>query len=173
MSELERVDALRTAFDRSFEEPLPVREEFARVLVVEAGGEDVALRLEDVRGLFLDASIEPVPTAPPTVLGLVALLGKEWPVYDLGGLLGRPGKISRRVLCLVRGAPGVGVTFERLRSLLAVRPGEISSVTREGAVERLVIDGASTIPLVDLSALVTRELGHTDSERGKNRGAGP
>jgi len=62
----------------------------AEVLVVELAGERRALPDTVVREILPLGHLTPVPTAPPSVCGVIQVRGQVIPVLDLGGTLKGP-----------------------------------------------------------------------------------
>jgi purine-binding chemotaxis protein CheW len=86
-----RVVELRTAFDRSFAEPVvgagPPME---HLLTIRVAGQPYAVRLSEVAGVFTGWSIVPVPGPRAELLGIAGHRGELIPVYDLASVLGVP-----------------------------------------------------------------------------------
>lgn len=84
-----RAAELRSAFDRSFAEPLrAAANDRVNLLGIHVGGDAYAVRLSEITGLFIAKKIVSVPSPAAEFLGLAGLRGSIVPVYCLGALLG-------------------------------------------------------------------------------------
>lgn len=83
-----------------------------RALVVGDEAAPLAIAVHAVRSVVADPPLTPVPTAPPTVLGLANVRGEIVPVLDTGLLLGLDA-VGRAAYVLVvdtaRGPAGFAV----------------------------------------------------------------
>jgi purine-binding chemotaxis protein CheW len=105
-----KVVQLRTAFDRSFAEPVArAGPRMEHLLTIRVGGQPYAVRLSEVAGVYTGWSVVPVPGPRRELLGISGHRGDLIPVYDLAALLGitqpeRPG-------CFVSAAGSEPVAF--------------------------------------------------------------
>lgn len=84
-----RVAELRTAFDRSFAEPVAgAARRMEHLLTIRVGGRPFAVRLTDVAGVYTGWPVVPVPGPRPELLGIAGHRGDLVPVFDLAALLG-------------------------------------------------------------------------------------
>lgn len=156
---------LRQEFDRSFAEP-PVSgivsvEDF---LAIGIGGDPYAVRLAEIRGLYADRRIVPLPTPVPELLGMASFRGQIAPVYNLAALLGYSHLRERtlpRWLVLVRWRVPVALAFDAFETHLRVAPEAIvesSAVVDTGRVRPhtrgAVQDDAVRRPIVPLPAVL-------------------
>ncbi len=111
-------DALRRAFDRSFAEaPRRLDAPTEDFLAIRLGGNPHALRLSELKGLFGDKRIVPVPSGLRELMGLAGFRGTILPVYDLGILLGDAPSVAARWLVVTSAKP-VAFAFEWFEGLL-------------------------------------------------------
>ena len=125
----ERAEALRSAFDRSFTEPVrsdttPV----ADLLAFHAGSQAYAVHLSEIAGLFADKRITRLPGHGAELLGIAGFRGAIVPVYGLAAFLGLTASDAPRWLMVASGAP-IAFAFETFDFHLRVSRAAI--VTRE------------------------------------------
>jgi purine-binding chemotaxis protein CheW len=141
-----RAAALRAEFDRGFADPPPPpRPAPALCLAITVADRPYAVALEEVRGLFADRPVSPLPSHVPGCLGLAQLAGEIVPVHGLRSLLGHPAGGMPRWL-LRTGAVALG--FDRLEGCLQFEKGELAS-GGEGPIAGLLAGR----PLLNLAAL--------------------
>jgi chemotaxis signal transduction protein len=81
---------LREAFDAAFAAPLPEPAPSGEVLLIlQAGGESLAVRRGEVTGFLRAAGIARAPGRSPAFVGLAAVRGEVFPVWNLADLMGR------------------------------------------------------------------------------------
>jgi len=86
-----RAAAFREEFDHAFAGPLNIgKRNFEAWICFRSGGEKLAVRTGQIAGVARRKRIQPIPTVAPGLLGITALGGVLFPVYDLGPLLGLP-----------------------------------------------------------------------------------
>lgn len=68
--------------------------ELDRALVVDVGTERIAIPLEQVREVVFEPQVSRLPTAPASVLGLIAVRGEVLALFDPAALLGFGGTPS-------------------------------------------------------------------------------
>jgi len=151
--------ALRRQFDRAFSELRStgiVQSE--DLLAVKVGGDDYALRLNEISGVFKDKPITTLPASAPELAGLAGLRGALVPVFDLACLIGYAPSRSRRWLVTVSGPSAIAFAFESLGGHLRVSAEAIaeapqSTAGRSWMREAVVTDG-SPRALIQIPALV-------------------
>lgn len=169
----DRLDALRTDFDRSFAEPARDHDDqYAELLAVRAGGRPYALLLSQASGLFSDRPVTPLPGPQPALLGLAGFGGTIVPVYDLAALLGHPVPERPRWLVLAAGSPQLALAFHHLDGHLRVPAtailGEADGRAGDHLLRGMVVLPAGTRPIIDLPAaraVVHRLSGHPIESR--------
>jgi purine-binding chemotaxis protein CheW len=65
-----------------------------RALVVDVGTERIAIPIEQVREVVFEPQVSRLPTAPASVLGLIAVRGEVLALFDPAALLGFGGTTS-------------------------------------------------------------------------------
>jgi purine-binding chemotaxis protein CheW len=119
---------LREAFDRAFAEaPVESHRDSEDFLALNVGGDDYAVRLNEISGLFEGKRWRALPGAAPALLGIAGFRGALVPIYDLNALLGYAPATSPRWLVLIKTHPSVGLAFERLDGHLRVSREALSS----------------------------------------------
>lgn len=130
-------------------------------LVVEAAGRRGLLPAGRVQEVVRLVATEPVPGAPPHVLGTFVCRGQPVVAVDLAALLGvrRLPALDAQIAVLA-GAPAVGLVVDRIQGLLE-RPtlhaaGHAEAPGWEGSrlVGGLCIVGGEVLPLLDPSPVV-------------------
>ncbi len=172
----DRLDQLRSDFDRSFAEPSRSHDEaYAELLAVRAGGRPYALLLSQASGLFSDRPVTPLPGPQAALLGLAGFGGTIVPVYDLAALLGHPVPERPRWLVLAAGTPQLALAFHHLDGHVRVAAtailAEADGRTGDDLLRGMVPLPGGTRPIIDLPAaraVVHRLSGHpigTEEER--------
>ncbi|MGH7441940.1 MAG: chemotaxis protein CheW [bacterium] len=137
-SDILDLDALRRDFDLSFARPEAARkDEGVALLALGVAGEPYALRLEDLAFLARAPETAFWGSGVSAFLGLAGLRGEVLPVWDLAGLLGRPGTDSKPawVACSAR-VPRWAAAFERYDGLLRASLSEMEPLAGEGVQAR-------------------------------------
>jgi len=139
--------------------------EISRWVGFELASQAFALRIGCVREVVPSASFEPVPGAPPFVLGVSALRGRILPVIDLHGRLQIDSAmaINKASNCLIVvdvAGESLALRVDRIGQLYAFEAGRIKtapSVSAPGtddAVSGMVVFDDSMLSLLDVNALV-------------------
>jgi len=116
------VENLRREFDRSFQAPPGATEENHESLVtIRVAGEALAVRTRDITEVARHTRIVPVPTRVPGLLGITAIRGALFPVYDLAALLGFPpaAGLGSWLMLTNRETP-VGLAFDELEARVEI-----------------------------------------------------
>jgi chemotaxis signal transduction protein len=150
---------LRESFDREFSLPRQERREKGQeFLIVGAGGQRHALRLDDVLGLQRGRKIVPLPGAAAGLLGLAGIAGRLTPVFDLNALLGgSAGTEAPQWLVVCKGQWPLALAFDRFEGCVQA-PREDVFTPADAAATRLTrqavrIDGR-TLCIIDVQAVV-------------------
>lgn len=152
----ERAAELRLEFDTSFQhQPQLLRVQRQEILIIKVGAQSYGLRLEQVRGIFKDKNVTPLPGSPPALLGITGIRGHLVSVYDLAAWLGQTAQ-SPRWLALVEAGPGVplALAFDALQGQTSFAPsdfvpgGGIEQV--EGFLQR---ESTELLPVLQLNSL--------------------
>ncbi|KRC00951.1 chemotaxis protein CheW [Duganella sp. Root198D2] len=143
--------ALKEEFDRTFALPPAVADAGAQqILAIRAGGQTLALRLSDLRGLYVDRRLQALPSRLPELLGLTGLRGQAVPVFDLAALLGHPPQCAPRWLALAAGRHSAAFAFEQFEAHHAVRPDDfLDNAVRMDGVPRTLVSLPSLIDALE------------------------
>jgi purine-binding chemotaxis protein CheW len=107
-----RATELRDAFDQAFAQPAShAPDAIDALLTIAVAGDQYALRLTEVAGMFADKKITWLPSAMTELRGIAGFRGMVLPVYDLSMLLGYPRAAEPRWLVVTAGTP-VGLAFD-------------------------------------------------------------
>lgn len=150
-----RLEALRAGFDAVFAAPHPApRVPGVPLLLVRAGGEELALRLGELQGLARLTHLVRVPGARAELSGLVSWEGRLVAVFDLAALVGLRGSSATGAalthLAALRADPSLALAFEGLEGQAELPPATSPGA---GLLAPLVIAGRA-LRLVDTSALL-------------------
>jgi purine-binding chemotaxis protein CheW len=155
--------ALRVEFDRGFAQPLRAPDApHESLLAVRVGGAACALRTGDIRALYADRSVTPVPTPLAELLGVAVLRGQIVPVYDLAALLGyRPAAMPERAprwLALAR-THAAALAFDAFDAQLAVTADRLVSAAAGAGAPRAhtheaVRTDAAVLPIIALASVL-------------------
>jgi chemotaxis signal transduction protein len=151
-----RAAQLRREFDLTFARapvaPDDIRE---RLLAVRMNRDKVALRLDDIAGLFAGKTITPTPGAAGGMLGLAAFRGAVHPVFDLQYLLSRTVGAAPHFIAVAAAAP-VAFGFEAFDGQIAAAPSDINALQgREHAfATEFVKSGDGVRPIIHLPAVI-------------------
>lgn len=153
----ERVGELRRDFDRAFAEPPALEQSAGKdLLAIRLGGQDFALRLSEISGLFADKSITCVPGAADFLLGIAGFRGALAPVYDLSRIFGHERRLSPRWLVLASTAP-VAFAFDGFGGQMRVSPVAITPAQHDQkpALAGAVVDAGGLLrPIIELEKVL-------------------
>ena len=169
----QRATELRQAFDRGFAEaPSSASAPTEAFLAISAGGDNYALRLTEISGLYVDKRITPLPSESSDLLGLASFRGALVPVYDLRVLLGYPAGSLPRWLVLVAPRTPIGLAFDCFDGYLdipleAVTPESRPDMTRPYVKEIVrIADSVRTIVhLPFVLEAITNRAAHRPSQK--------
>lgn len=100
-----------------------------RALVFPVAGTAAAVPLAAAREVVVDPVATPLPTAPPSVLGLFDLRGESVPLFDGAPLLRLPGRSGRGYAVVVACAAGIaGLATEGPVDLVPLTGGDTPAV---------------------------------------------
>lgn len=156
---------LREAFDRAFAEaPVTDGERAENFLGIRVGGDAHAVALAEIRGLFADRKIVPLPGAAAELLGIAGLRGEIVPVYSLRAFLGyAPAEEPARWLIYSSDEQAVAFSFDRFDGYVRVIPSDLSSVPTAAA--RGYIHATATITGVPRSIISIRSIMNSITSR--------
>lgn len=168
----ETAHALRQEFDRSFAQA-PHAETAQRegLLAIRLGGDPYAVRLTEVRGLYVDRSIVPLPTPVPQLLGVTGFRGQIAPVYDLASLCGYARAPGTRWLILLKSQEPLALAFASFEMHLSIRSEQIVSTLDDRPASYAKSDTAfhtahcddAIRPIIDLPTLIRNIRRQADS----------
>jgi len=116
------VAELRLEFDGAFAAPLRSASEGRESLIaVRVAGESLAVRTLHITGVVKRKRILPVPTRVPSLLGITAVRGALFPVYDLAALLELPASGGEGLwLMLINPEAPIGLVFDELEGQMEI-----------------------------------------------------
>ena len=119
------VEELRRAFDDCFAQPARgARTAGQRLLLVQAGGQHLALPIGSLRGVERGRTVVTLPGASPSLRGIAGVRGQVVPVYALAELVGASGGAGEWLAIAAGDAP-VALAFDALSGLVDVAPDAI------------------------------------------------
>jgi purine-binding chemotaxis protein CheW len=151
-----RAEALRRAFDRAFAEaPAAANEAGEGMLALRAGGEDFAVPLAEVHGLFADRKLVALPGPAPAFLGIACLRSGIVAVHSLAGFFGHaPSAAPMRWMLLAggRGRP-FALAFEHFDGYARAPAGAISVSARGGHIQGTALIADAHRAILSLSSI--------------------
>jgi len=156
----QRLAKLRESFDHAFADPppsppLPTED----LLALTLGGHPHAIRARELRGLYVDRLVTPLPSPLVELVGLAAIRGELVAVYDLARLLGYEQPEAPRCLLLstrralafaVDGVTGqLRVPLDALAERPAGNEPWLRQVMRDGPINRSIIELAAVCSLIE------------------------
>jgi chemotaxis signal transduction protein len=159
---VDRVAAMRLAFDRSFASaPVARTSVFENLLMLSLERDPHAIRLAEVAGLFHDVHVRYLPSDVRALLGVASLRGIIVPVYDLAALLEYASAEAPRWMILLRASPRIALAFERFEGHVRLArdsfteahdststPHHVGEVIRTGDALRRIVHLPSVLELV-------------------------
>lgn len=153
----ERARELRRDFDRSFASP-PVGGSagMTDLLAIRLGTSNLAVRLAEIAGLFVDKPTTPVPGSSAALVGITGFRGTIVPVYDLQQLIGQSKSPSARWLFLAAAAP-IAFAFEFFAGQLrvpsdAIKPQQADA--KQGFAHDFVRTDGVLRPILELKSVI-------------------
>jgi purine-binding chemotaxis protein CheW len=141
----------------------------ARLLVFRVGAERFAVELAAVQEVIEPPALQPVPDAPPALLGITSVRGAMVPVYDLGPVLRAGGGAMGGALLFARDGRTVALAIDDVYDALLVEERELRPAPgAEGADELLlglVRRGPDLIAVLDADALLAAVRMDTEGQR--------
>lgn len=130
-------------------------------LVVEAAGRRGLLPAGRVQEVVRLVATDPIPGAPPSILGTFVCRGVPVVAVDLAGLLGvsRPPALDAQIAVLV-GSPSVGLVLDRIMGLHerpvlhAAGHEEVPGWEGSRLVSGLCTTGGEVLPLLDPTPVI-------------------
>lgn len=149
---------LREQFDRSFAlAPALPPAGSVNLLTIRIGAEPYAIRLADIRGLYADRRILPLPSRMPELLGVTGFRGQIVPVYQLAALLGLSGAAAPRWMVLALASAPLAFAFDAFESHICAAAHQLiaSGSGAEQSCEAVRTD-AGVVPVLPMRELVER-----------------
>ena len=125
-----------------------------RALLLRVGEDTYAVPIEVAREVLGATTVTPLPTAPPSVLGLCNVRGEIIPVFDTGVLLGLTAVTSTTAVAIIEtalGPAGLAISDTGEAVELGEQVGQTDAAGTAGAFA--VPDGLAA--LIDVEALLT------------------
>lgn len=161
----QRVEALRSDFDRAFREPSAlVTVETEDLLAVAIAGDAYALRVGELVALVSNRKVVALPSRRRHLLGVAGVRGAVVPVYALAGLLGYADvRASTPWLALCGRQEPVALAFEQLEGFFRVPRADLHAAggeaghhvaesVRVGSASRCVVDTRSVLAAIAIQA---------------------
>jgi purine-binding chemotaxis protein CheW len=125
-----------------------------RVMLMQAGGQQVALDALHAREVMPAAPAIRLPGAPPVVSGVVTVRGALVPLLDLGRLLAEaPATQGGWHVLVEQGTQRLVLAVERMPTLAQADAMPNPLETPTGVLRSAVSIAGSTVPLMDTDAL--------------------
>ncbi|HAI59400.1 MAG TPA: hypothetical protein DCM32_05930 [Xanthomonadaceae bacterium] len=128
--------------------------------------QDYAVDIRCVREVLSHAAIEPVPGAPPTVLGVINLRGQIVTVLDFPAWLGRnPRTGDGPVLVMDHRGVVLALAIDAIHDVTRLDPDDIKPVPRTGTATRpeclqgLVVRDGGLLSLFNADVLIAQLVG--------------
>jgi purine-binding chemotaxis protein CheW len=138
------------------------RDGAARLLVFRVGAERFGVELAAVDEVIDVPTIQSIPDAPATVLGVATIRGQLITVYDPRPLLRVQGRLDGAALLFVRDGRRVGLAIDDVYDAILVEDGDLLKASgggvdaSDGILVGLVRDagGGELIGILDANALL-------------------
>lgn len=151
-----RADRLRADFDAMFARA-PIAEDVGAVeiLVVRIADTRWALARNDIAAVYAHVTITRVPGPTPELLGVAQRRNRVFPVYDLGALLGQPGRHAAWVALAAAAIP-IAFSFDGIDDHVECASTAFSAASGNALahVERTVQIGDAPIPIISIASVI-------------------
>jgi chemotaxis signal transduction protein len=127
MSERTTLEVLRREFDLAFATEPAAPTQRVDLLALRVGGGRLAVRISELGGVVPFRAIAPLPCEDRAMLGIAAVRGAAFPVYDLATLLGREASGTTRWMLLSAGTERIAFAFDEVEEYLRVPHGCIAA----------------------------------------------
>lgn len=145
------------------------RDGVARLLVFRVGTERFGVPLSDVDEVIDGQSVQRIPDAGPTVLGVTSLRDMLLTVYDPRPLLSVDGRVDAALLLFVRGDRRVAMAIDDVFDPLVVADHELlpppSGTDHDGIVIGVIRRESNLITVLDTTALLDAAMEAPQGER--------
>lgn len=141
----------------------------ARLLVFRVGNERFAVELAAVHEVIELPALQPVPDAPPMLMGIMALRGAMVPVYDLRPLLRAGHGTIGGALVFERAGCTIAFAIDDVYDSLLVEERELRPAPGGDGSDALLLGlvrrGSDLIAVLDSAALLAAARMDTEGQR--------
>lgn len=141
----------------------------AQFLVFRVGSERFAVELAAVDEVIEAPSLQPVPDAPPTLLGIAMLRGEFVPIHDPRPLLGAGRGTIGGALLFARDGRTIGLAIDDVDDAVLVEEQELRPVPGLDGADALLLGlvrrGTDLIAVLDADALLAAVRTDTEGQR--------
>jgi chemotaxis signal transduction protein len=134
------------------------RDGAARLLVFRVGAERFAVALDAVEEVIDAPAVQPLPDAPPNVLGVAAIRGELVPMYDPRSVLRVAGSVDGAALLFGRGGRRLGLAIDDVYDAITLAEDELLSApgveAADGILRGVTRRGDSLVAVLDADALL-------------------
>jgi chemotaxis signal transduction protein len=123
----DRLNELRSEFDRTFAEPLTSVQDGEDLLALRAGDAELAIRIRETAGIQRCPVLTLVPSRSPALCGLAGVRGRLVAVFDLGSLVCGQTVRQGGWILLCAADPSVALRFDGLDGYERLGTQEIDS----------------------------------------------
>jgi purine-binding chemotaxis protein CheW len=145
------------------------RDGAARVLVFRVGAERFALPLSDVDEVIDAQSVQRVPDAADSLLGVTSVRGVLLPVYDPRPLLLAAGGVNGAMLVFTRRGERMALAVDDVFDPLTIAAHQVLPVpggaASDGILTGVIRQGTELVGLLDTTALFDAATVATQGER--------
>lgn len=157
------IASLKAEFDGAFAlPPRSIESDIASFLAIRVGERPYALSIVELGGIAVDQRVTAVPSSSQALLGLSAVRGQAFPVFDLATMLGEARRADvPRWLAISAGVEPLGFAFAQLDGYLRVRSTEIAQVAcaERDLIGGVVRTGHEHRPIIRIKVAVTEVRG--------------
>ena len=141
----------------------------ARLLVFRVGNERFAVELAAVHEVIEAPTLQPVPDAPPSLLGITILRGALVAIHDLRPLLRAGGGTFGGALLFERDGRTIGLAIDDVYDALLVEQQELRPAPGMDGSDALLLGlvrrGSDLITVLDVDALLAAVRVDTEGQR--------
>ena len=145
------------------------RDGTARLLVFRVGSERFAVELTAVAEVIEAPAVQPVPDAPPTLLGITMLRGELVPIHDLRPLLHAGAGSMGGALLFARDGRVMGLAIDDVYDALMVEEHELRPAPGTDGADALLVGlvrrESDLIAVLDVEALLAAVRMDTEGQR--------
>lgn len=145
------------------------RDGAARLLVFRVGSERFAVELSAVAEVIATPAVQPVPDAPPTLLGITMLRGELVPIHDLRPLLHAGAGSMGGALLFSRDGRTIGLAIDDIHDALVIQEHELRPAPGAGGADALLVGlvrrESELVAVLDVDALLAAARMDTEGQR--------